>query len=349
MKYNILNFVAMENEDLKSLESVTNIVHAGVALGERRNPNVAEVKELLKELKPDILIVNSLPITKEHIDIMKNTKIISCARGNPLNIDVEYCKEKNIIVTCTPGRNANAVAEYSILLMLSLLRNLVPAIDAIKTKACTLDKDPSEINPNAKDIVWMHPDLPYFPYNHFSGKEIKGTYLGLIGFGHIGQLFAEKAKALGMNILVYDPFIPKDVLDKFQVESCSLEELFKNSDVVSLHAKATKDTEGMINENSLSIMKSSAILLNTARSTLVNTRDLLKSLEKKQILGAAIDVFDYEPLSSRDIFLEKPLDNLIITPHIGGATKDVPCHQSRMIRESVQSYIDNKDIPYRVK
>lgn len=349
MKHTILNFAVIEQSDLTVIQTLGTVIHGGIAAGETKNPSEETLQKLLTQHKPDILIVNSLPLNKSSINLLDRAKLVVCARGNPLNVDVEYCAQRGIMVTCTPGRNANAVAEYTLLMMLSLFRKFVPAVESVKSRQCTLNKAPEEINPNAKDIVWMHPELPYFPYHQFSGREIQGCVLGLIGFGHIGRLIAEKVQSLGMNILVYDPFIPNGVLEPFHAEAVTLETLLRRSDVVSLHAKATKETFHMINQKTLALMKPNAILINTARSTLVDNQALLQCLRNHEIFGAALDVFDYEPLSSTDWLLAENLPNLVLTPHIGGATGEVPFHQSRMIRESIQAFVSGEDIPYRVK
>ena len=350
MKYNILNFATIEENELKTISTYGNITHVGVAAGELKNPSEDTVLQILKEQDPDILIINSLPFNKTCIDQLSNkTKLIICARGNPLNVDVAYCHEKGIMLTATPGRNANGVVEFTLLIMLVFNRKLISAINAIQNKECTLDKDPSEINPNAKDIIWMHKDLPYFPYNEFNGREIATQTLGLIGFGFIGQILARKAHSLGMNILVFDPYISQDILDTFPVKSVSLNTLLMQSDIVSLHAKANEQTYHMINNKTLSFMKPTALLINTARSTLVDTTALLDALKNKKIAGAALDVFDYEPLSNKDALIINKLDNLLITPHIGGATKEVANHQSRMIRESLEAFINGTEIPYQAK
>lgn len=276
---------------------------------------------------------------------MKNLKLIICARGNPVNVDVSYCLSKGIAVTYTPGRNANAVAEYTICMMISILRNITQAINSIRNRECTLNYPVDELKNRTKDVVWMHKDIPYEPYYQFTGNEIMGKTLGLIGFGFIGQKVAQKAIALGMDVITYDPYINMDILKAYNVKSVSLVDLLKIADVVSLHAKASD--EYIITKESFQLMKPSSMIINTARSTLIDVDALLDALRNKQIQAAVLDVFEYEPLSNFDPLVCENIEGLILTPHIGGATEEVIEHQSKMVLESITAYTSGLPLPYQ--
>ncbi|MGL5721400.1 MAG: NAD(P)-dependent oxidoreductase [Brevinema sp.] len=340
----IVNFSILSAFEKSTVENLGRVIHYGAALGIEQDPTEQEMIQILSLEQPDILIVNSAPVTAAVIDSMKNVKMIICARGNPVNVDVSHCKNKKILVTHTPGRNANGVAEYVIMSIILALRKIPQAIQAIRTHECTLDIPVSELDTNKKDVVWMHPSLPYEPYYQFTGNEMMGKILGLVGFGHIGKLVAQKAQALGMDVIVYDPYLPQEVFQSCKVSSVSFDDLLKQADVISLHAKA--GDKPMIDKSTFTKMKKTAVLINTARSALIDNQALLKALDSDQIGVAVLDVFPYEPLSSFDPLL-KPRANLILTPHIAGATYEVSDHQSKMVLEALQSFLDGKPIPYQ--
>lgn len=345
-KINIINFAVLTENEKNKLQSIGNVKNFGAAIGQEADPTEDDMINILSKEEFEVLIVNSAPVTKKVIDILKNTKLIICARGNPVNVDVEYCKNKSIIVTHTPGRNANAVAEYTISMIISSMRNIPDSILALKNKECTLDLPLDKVDRNKKDVAWMHPSLKYEPYYKFSGNEIIGKKLGLIGFGFIGQKVAEKAMALGMEICVYDPYIPKEIVHKFNASYMEFEDILKESDVISLHAKSSN--EYLIKKEHFNLMKDSSIIINTARSTLIDNYALIEALKNKKIRCAVLDVFPYEPLSSYDPMLDN-IEGLILTPHIAGASKDVVIHQSKMVIESLEAYICKKEIPYLAK
>jgi D-3-phosphoglycerate dehydrogenase len=144
--------------------------------------------------------------------------------------------------------------------------------------------------------------------------------IGLVGFGFIGRLVAQKLLNFGVRILVYDPYVGQDTLLKFGAEAVSLEELCRQSDFISIHARLGKDTTGLIGREAFSWMKSTAYLINTARAGLVDEASLIAALEERRIGGAALDVFWTEPLPAGHPLLR--MDNVTITPHLAGATLD---------------------------
>ena len=163
-KINIINFAVLTENEKNKLQSIGNVKNFGTAIGQEADPTEDDMINILSKEEFEVLIVNSAPVTKKVIDILKNTKLIICARGNPVNVDVEYCKNKSIIVTHTPGRNANAVAEYTISMIISSMRNIPDSILALKNKECTLDLPLDKVDRNKKDVAWMHPSLKYEPY-----------------------------------------------------------------------------------------------------------------------------------------------------------------------------------------
>ncbi len=203
-----------------------------------------EQSELLEAVKDvDALIVRSDKVTKEVIDAGKNLKIIVRAGAGYDNIDIEYAKEKGIVVMNTPGQNANAVAELALGMMVYMARNL---------------------------------------FNGKPGTELKGKTLGILAFGNVGRNVARIAKGFGMKIYAYDAFVPKEKIEAEGVTAVdSTEELFKVSQYLSLHIPANEQTKKSINYDLLKLMPDNGTLVNTARKEIINEEDLIKIMEEK--------------------------------------------------------------------
>ncbi len=242
----------------------------------------------------DIIITQFCPVNKRVIDSCKNLKYIGVLRAGCENINIEYAKEKGIEIFNTPGRNADSVADFAVGMMLCEARNIARGHFGLKQGEWIRSY------PNSDSI----PDFP-------------GRTVGLVGYGEIGKKVGKRLVGFDMNILVYDPFMKGEPQYGKKVD---LETLMKESDFVSLHARLTKDNERMINEDMLGLMKSTAYLINTSRSGLVDEKALFDALKNNKIAGAAIDVFDLEP-PGKDYPLVC-LPNVTITPHMAGGSKD---------------------------
>ncbi|MBC7130170.1 D-2-hydroxyacid dehydrogenase [Candidatus Bathyarchaeota archaeon] len=253
-------------------------------------------EELKKEVADcQILIVRSrTKVTKEIIDAGKNLKIIARAGAGVDNIDVEYAEKKGIKVICAPEAVAVAVAELTIGLILSLARSIPKADRAMKNEK------------------WIKREL--------KGWELYGKTIGIIGFGRIGQRVARLAKAFGMKILVCDlNSPPARLLEELRAKVVPLEELLRESDIVTLHVPLTAQTYHMIGEKELQQMKDGAYLVNTSRGPVVDEKALYEALKKGKLAGAAIDVYEKEP---PDDYTLMKLENVVCTPHIGAQTRE---------------------------
>jgi autoinducer 2 (AI-2) kinase len=162
-----------------------------------------------------------------------------------------------------------------------------------------------------------------------SGFELGGATIGLVGLGAVGFQVARRLVPFGARLLVYDPYAAPEKLARVNAQSASLEELFSQSDIVSLHCAVTPETKRMVNADLLGRMKPTAYLVNTARFQLADEEALYAALRDRKIAGAALDVFKSEPPTTDDPYLK--LDNIIATPHIGGAARDVIIHQTEMV------------------
>jgi D-3-phosphoglycerate dehydrogenase / 2-oxoglutarate reductase len=312
-------------------------ISEGGAVGE------GKLVKALEELNPEVLIIGATPLSEPTIKKAPNMKLILSSRGNPVNVDTEYCGEHGIIVGYAPGRNATAVAEFTIGLILDITRKISESVERIKSGELTINgnwqKQREEIQ---RDVIWRHPDLKVSPYSELVGCELANKTIGLIGFGAIGRLMAHKCYGLDLKVIAYDPYVNGDVPDYVRI--VSIEELAKVSDIVSVHAKVTEETKGLLGKNFFKGLKPGAYLVNTARGSLIDRFALIDALNDGTLSGAALDVCDYEPLCSDDPLLSTP--GLVITPHIGGASSGVVFHHSDRIIKNFRSFMAGDKLPY---
>ncbi len=276
-----------------------NIAEAGIKILEQTPGIEVDVKVGLShdELKSiigeyDALIIRSA--TKVDADIIsaaKKLKVIGRAGIGLDNVDIDAATQKGIVVMNTPGGNAVTTAEHTIAMMMALSRNIPQATASLKAGKWEKKK--------------------------FQGRELFNKTLGVIGFGQIGRIVADRAKGLKMKVIVYDPYIKPDMIEKLDMEPVSFEELLKRADYVTIHTPKTKETINMFNKNTLSMMKKGAMLINCARGGIVNEEDLYEALVSGHLAGAALDVFSQEPPGKIPLM---ELDNFICTPHLGAST-----------------------------
>lgn len=328
----------LEPEYLERLSERCDITTTGwVTTG-----SIFSAEELMPHLEgAEIFIDGYEQMTDAMLARLPALRFIACCRGNPVNVDVAAAARRGIPVVYTPGRNANGVAEFTLGLMLAATRHIAQAHSALARGQYLAPAVADPLAEAAGDVIWDTPGENL--HTTYGGWELEGRSLGLIGFGHIGRLVAAKARALGMNILAHDPFCADG--GGGEARLVDLPTLLREADVVSLHCKATGDNKGLLGAAELALMKPTAYLINTARASLVDQQALLEALEQHRIAGAALDVFWQEPLTKNHPLLA--LDNVLITPHLAGASLDVTRIQSRMICEDVLTWIDGGE-PKRV-
>ena len=242
----------------------------------------------------EILVVQFAPVSRRFIEAAASLKLIAVLRGGTDNVDVPLATQRGISVLNTPGRNARAVAECTAGMILAEVRNIARSHAALKSGHWRRDF------PNRESIF-----------------ELNGKTAGLVGYGSVARLVAGYLQAFGCRILAFDPYVEGDASP---AELVDLGTLLRESDVVSIHARLTRESHHLIGRSELSMMKRTAILVNTARSGLVDEEALVEALSQRRIMGAAIDVFDIEPLPLDHPLLR--LDNVTITPHVAGSTID---------------------------
>ncbi|MFX0179169.1 MAG: NAD(P)-dependent oxidoreductase [Candidatus Hodarchaeota archaeon] len=283
-----------------------------------------DAKELIEKLKGyDIFITAADDLKKSELFDNTNLKLIVSCRGDPFNVNLNAAKRNNIPVIFTPHRNVDAVAELTIGFMISLVRNLSQLNRFLHSEEFEII--------DFKDWI-QH-------YNRFIGIELLNKTVGIIGFGQIGRRVAERLKSFGVNFLIYDPFLPDEIINEIG-KKVDIDTLMRNSDIITIHAAATEENDNLINQERIAIMKNTAYLLNLAKGSLVDYEALFKALKEKKIAGAALDVFPLEPIDEDNEFLK--LDNVIVSPHIGGNTKEVIERQSNMLLQDIKLWINNK-------
>lgn len=254
----------------------------------------AEIRDRVRAV--DVIFSKTDPISIDEalINAAPKLKLIARHGSGYNNVALDAATTRGIAVTNTPGANAVTMAEYTIGLMFAAARQMVPA-----AKACH-DGAPDRLS--------------------FMGVELLGKTLGIIGVGGTGKQVVQRAHALGMKILAYHPRPSARYLTGYPLDLVELDELLRNSDVISLHVPLTKDTESLIGEREFGRMKDTAILLNLARGGVVDEAALYNALKSKKIFAAATDVLAHEPVRTEEPLLE--LENCLVLPHIAAVTKE---------------------------
>lgn len=330
---------------LKELEEICEITIAGWGK-ELRKLDEDEIIKLLKG--KDILITSYDEITKKVIDSCKSLKLIACTRANPVNIDIDAARQKHIPVIYTPGRNSDCTAEFTIALMLSISRRIPMAYKSLKDGLYLESENVKHsIKKGLKeDVTWaLGKDSPYVV---FKGQQMKGHILGMIGYGSIGKKVANIARSFGMYIYVYDPFLSEIEINDNVIKKVSLDKLLSESDFISCHCKVDESTRGFIGENEFNMMKKTAYFINTSRGAIVKEEALINALRERKIAGAAVDVFASEPLNKNHPFITE-LDNVIITPHLAGATHDAIDNHTIMIVEEIKRFLKGEKMLYEYR
>ncbi|MFI5282512.1 MAG: NAD(P)-dependent oxidoreductase [Candidatus Dormibacterales bacterium] len=269
----------------------------------------------------DVLVVHGAPVTDEVMSASENLKLICCARGGPVNVDVAAASKRGIPVVNTPGKNAESVADQAIAFMVMLARGF----------------------PRAQKFLLDGGTLGESTYEgaRFLGHELGGHVLGLAGYGNVGRRVRGRAVAFGMAVVVYDPFVVAE--DKESTEQVgTLDELLGKSDFVSLHVRATPETENLFGAVQFAAMKPDSYFINTARETLVDESALDAALQSGHLAGAALDVVRRRQESGPHPLLRH--DNVIITPHIGGATHETLLRGVTMVADEISRFAANGEL-----
>lgn len=252
-------------------------------------------EELIKVIKDydGIIIRSGTKITAEVIDAAPRLKVIGRAGVGVDNVDVDYATRRGILVMNTPAANIISAAEHTMAMMLCLARKIVWADASLKSGRWERKK--------------------------FTGIELSGKTLGIVGIGRVGGEVAKRAKAFQMKLIGYDPFISHENAVKIGVRLMPLERVLEEADIITIHAPLTPATRHLIGREQLGMMKPTALLINCARGGIVDEEALYEALKNGRIAGAALDVFEKEPPTGSKLL---ELDNIITTPHLGASTRE---------------------------
>lgn len=285
---------------------------------EQEGPGIEDIPAVFLEHRDaEIVLGLFCPLSAESMNAFRNLKIIGTARAGTENVDIQAATERGIAVVHVMGRNAEAVSDYTIGLLLSETRNIARAHAAIQNGHWRKKFANSD----------------YVP-------ELKRKTVGIVGFGHIGRLVAKKLSGFDVRIVVYDPLVNEKSVQGFNVSLVDQEMLFREADFITLHARLTKDNHGFVGRSQLGLMKPTAYLLNTARSGLIDMDALVDALKEKRIAGAGLDVFEIEPIPPSHPILQ--LDNVTLTTHIAGTTREALTRSPELLVEEVCKLLTNE-------
>ena len=240
-----------------------------------------------------IIIRSDTRVDAELLALAPNLKVVVRAGVGVDNIDLDECSARGVVVMNTPDANTISTAEHALALILALARH-IPQADR-----------------SVRNGQWER--------KAFTGMQLYGKTLGIIGFGRVGRALAERAQCLGLTEIAYDPFVPHEVARHLGLSLVPrLEELLEVADIISLHATMTRDTEEFINADTIAQMKDGVLIVNAARGKLINAADLAAALKSGKVAGAALDVYEVEPPTDDNPLMGLP--SVIYTPHLGAST-----------------------------
>ncbi|MCD6186377.1 MAG: phosphoglycerate dehydrogenase [Deltaproteobacteria bacterium] len=273
-----------------------------------------ELKEIISEY--DALVIRSATkVTEELLEAATNLKVVGRAGIGLDNVDIPAATKRGVVVMNTPGGNVITTAEHAIAMILSLTRNIPAGTSSLK------------------EGLWNKKKL--------QGREIYNKTLGLIGFGKIGSIVADRAQGLKMKVIVYDPFVTPELIEKSGVKSVSLEELYSRSDYITVHVPKMKETTGLLNEDAFNQMNDGVMVVNCARGGIIDETALYNAMKSGKVAGAALDVFESEPPGESPLF---EFDRFICTPHLGASTKEAQTNVAVAVAGQIIEYLNNGTI-----
>lgn len=280
-------------------------------------------EEMIAALQGAAVAVSQLaPMTERVLEASPDLKLIAVSRGGPTNVNLEAARRLGVQVTNVPGRNGVATAEMTLGLALALLRRIPLAHDSLLHRRWRGDMYRS-------DQV---------------GVEAAGSTIGLVGAGAVGMHVSRVFHAMGAEVLVFDPYLPSEALDGVATKVETVEELFERSSLVSIHARLTAETAGMVDQRLLSLMPPGALLVNAARGGLVDYDAVVDALEFGHLRGAAFDVYPDEPANfdHRLFDLARSGYDVVLTPHIAGASWETAQRAACGAAEEVRRFLDGE-------
>ena len=278
-----------------------------------------EMIEALQGVK--ICVTEHGPLTERILAHCPDLKLFCTSRGGPVNANLDAATRHGVAVCNAPGRNATATAEHTLTLLLAAARGV------------------GDTHTDLRRGTWRG---DYYDYDN-CGIEIDGATVGLIGFGAIGSRVAKVLNAMGAHVLVHDPYVRPEALTGI-AEQVTLDDLLRRSRIVSLHARVTEETKGMIGRAQIAAMPHGSVLVNCARGALLDYDAACDALESGQLAGAGFDVFPEEPLPAGSRLLTVP--GVVLTPHIAGGSQEVAHKAARIVAEEVGRYLRGEPLTH---
>lgn len=267
----------------------------------------------------EVCLTQMAPFTERVLAASPDLRLVCVSRGGPVNVNLEAATRLGVTVTSAPGRNADATAEHTMGMMLAAMRR-IPQTNADLTAG-----------------QWRG---DYYRYENV-GPELEGSTVGLIGYGAIGRRVTRMLNGFGANVVVFDPYVTPDQLGG-AARQVGLDELLATSSVVTLHARVTSETTGLMGRDQIAALPAGAVIVNCARGALIDYDALCDALDSGHLFGAAFDVFPEEPIPTGSRLLTTP--NIVMTPHLAGASKATAHNAARIVAEDVRRYLEGEPL-----
>lgn len=301
-----------------SAKGVEILKKAGLEVDVKTGMKPEELKACIGQYS-GLVIRSATKVTAEIIEAATNLKVIGRAGSGLDNVDKVAASKKGIVVMNTPGGNTVTTAEHTIAMLFSVARMIPQATASMKAGKWEKKK--------------------------FMGVELFNKTLGIIGLGAIGSEVAKKAQGLEMNIIAYDPFLSEEKAETMGIKKGSLDEIFAESDFITIHSPMTPETKNLINANTIAKMKNGVRIINCARGGIVNEQDLYEAMKSGKVAAAALDVLEKEPPDNNPLLT---LENLICTPHLGASTEEAQENVALAVAEQIADYLVHGTIRHAV-
>lgn len=307
---------------------------------------LAELKERLEGV--DIFVSGFEGVPAELMDAAASLQLIACPRGGPeASVDISAATERGIPVLYTPGRNAETVADHTMGLLLGVARNICLANHRLREGTYTgSPQDDAAAGGEREDVTWgLGKESPYVDLR---GPELGSRTIGIVGFGRIGRRVAKRANdGFNMDVIAYDPFVDHVEMEPFGVEKVAdLLAMCRRSDIVSLHADVNPTSRDLFGREEFEAMPDDAYFINTGRAATLEKGTLVEALQNDEIRGAAMDVYQQEPIAEDNPLLE--MDNVVTTPHIAAASMDVIARHTELTVTDIEALLSGEE-PMHVK
>ena len=291
---------------------------------ESRGPDDYDASALVDALDDvQFLIVHKAPVSRTVFEHGDDLEVVAAARGGTENVDREAAADHDVTVLHAPGRNADAVADYAVSFALSVHRRIPHFVETTGRGEWDLEFDPK--------------GLP---------RDVTNLTIGVVGFGNVGRKVAERWAGFDPEILAYDPYVDEETTRAHGAVPAELDETLESADVVTVHARLTADTRHMLDADAFDQMGEDALLVNTARGGLIDTDALVQALESEAIGGAALDVFEEEPIPEGHPLLG--FDDVWLSPHTAGSTRDAVYNGARIVADDLAAILEGREPKHRI-